>query len=94
MKQLSIEERHEVYKDALKRIKLNQSSFICTAIDMSLWYSKFRDYDIDDIPEIMPEFAAYKPVGICVYELWWPENDKQSRIDCLTKCIELTAPKP
>jgi len=93
MIRLTKEQRNEVYKYALMRIETGQSNFLCPAINMALFYSKFYDIKNDEIIEVMLEFGSFKPKNISNYHKWWPIDDKQSRIDCLNKCIELTNKK-
>jgi len=90
MKQLTIEERHEVYKLALYKYThqeiIRTSPYLCDCIEYAT--KDILGYKIT--ANHFPEFMKFEKGTFT----WWELHDRQSRIDCLTKCIELTAPKP
>ncbi len=84
-------QRNEVYKLAKTYIENRSESFLCLAIDEAV-YDLYRIYYID-VLESFPEFANFAPKNVSECQIWWAEDDKQSRYDCMGKCIELTNPK-
>ncbi len=89
MKPLSTEQRNKVYKKSLQLYNKHESLYLCHCIGEAvrrLYPNRWGSFIINTATE----FMSLKPNGKFV---WWPTKDRQSRIDCLNKCIELTNPK-
>ena len=91
MIQLTKDQRNKVYKLAL-HIYTNEECelYICFCIDIAFQRLYRKLWNKFYVQTHMIEFIQLKPEGKGMFYPWWPEEDRQSRIDCLNKCIELT----
>jgi len=92
MKTLTIEERHEVYKEAkqihIKKHSIGFIGFLCDCFMEACTDIKDRR----EIVVMFPEFARFKPIKTGELDEWF--NSEFARLACINRCIELTAPKP
>jgi len=95
MKKLTLEQRHQVYKLALKNLG-RSTMFICTAIRfavVTLHEKPYCNYKITSLIKCCaPEFLKYKPKEIEVGVMWWPAHERERREKILKELIKLTKP--
>ena len=84
--------RHEIYKEAKKRIESEQDWYICVALDKAGFNSGIKEmYNGKcDLGKTFPEFWKQKPEGVEDDDPWFDTGDKNSRIKVLDKCIKET----
>jgi len=90
------EERHEVYKAALKRLEQEIENELPNWVDgLCHQIHDVIDYELKYrvIKSTFVEFASFKPVN-CLTPYWWKKDEEgnQARVEVLKKCIKMTAP--
>jgi hypothetical protein len=88
MSQFTRKQRNEIYKRALSNYNNERWDVLCPCIGSDVGVSN------DDVPEDFPEFAKFKPKKLINSftrrGLWWPIDDRESRVRCLEICIAQT----
>lgn len=84
---MTVEEKIQHYKNALKRVKESQEHLICISLKISLTGNVHSSPD--DVFIDFPELIKYKPDVCYRYGLWFPMNDggQQERIALLEEII-------
>ena len=85
------EQRHEVYKEALRILESIDEYFMCICIKKAAAKVLAVKYDSVDISDY-PDFIALKPKRKFISESWFPKDNRQIRIDNFNKIIEQTKP--
>ena len=88
MSQFTRQQRNKIYKRALSNYNNERWDVLCLCVGSDAGVSN------DDVPEHFPEFAKFKPkvlISNNIYSgLWWPIEDRESRVRCLEACIAQT----
>lgn len=95
---LPIDQRLAAHEYALKCIQSwgcdgGICYYLITWIDGNTGYRFVTDYHRQDFETMFPEFARHKPSMITWENIWWPREDRQSRIDLLKIIIKETKEK-
>lgn len=93
---MTVEDRFEIYKEALNRIKEDYEMYMCVAIKetfkkrFKLSYLSLSDKELEELSTFFPEFIKYKPEKMYRSNLWFEDFDKPRRIELLKKVIKDT----
>lgn len=96
--ELTKQQRNEIYKLALHKLKNEIKFGLCTAICPNLVDTLHEKHYINPrrstgpLIEYFPEFLSFKPKHLSASDMWWGEGEagNSERVKALEKCIELT----
>jgi len=94
---LTKKERCKYYKKAIERVKdgRNYERFICIALRNIVNERKDEHIGADEVRIIFKEFGEKIPSSVSwLAGSWWREEDIESRITVLKKCVKETSPNP
>lgn len=92
---LSYEQKIEVVARMQHRIETGESALLCIALVNALenvlsaneytknFFIPSAQEVIQNAIEYLPELLPYRPEGVALGDKWWPEYDKESRLDVL-----------
>lgn len=93
IKELTIEQRHEIYKEAKEIFMEGWLHGMCYPIRLALKTTNtmsIYNCDMDDLLHLLPEFEKIKPSEFNCGVFWWDIKNRQIRLDNFNKLIKQT----